>query len=107
MIIYYLSLTTKFYQLSMLPLFIAVTKPIMQILPAFLAVLFATVAFASLENEKSQDLNLYQATKWKWPSLRSLFQVDTRSKYEEHHDESQQSSFRSRISRRRHSRYHP
>lgn len=94
----------------MLPfLFTAVTKPIMQILPAFLAVLSATVAFASLENEKPQDLNLHQATRWgSWPSsLRSLFQVDTRPKNDDYHDESQQSSFRSRITRRRHSRYHP
>lgn len=92
-----------FYQLKV---YIAVTKPIMQFLLAlYIALISATVAFASPENEKPQGLN---ATRWKyWPSsLRSLLQVDIRPNEEYH--ESQQSSFRSRISRRRHSRrYHP
>lgn len=107
-----LSLAVKIYQLNVL-FFTAVTKPIMQFLLALhIALITATVVFASPENAKplAQDLNLHQATRWKvWPSsLRNLLKLDTRPN-EEHHEshESQQFSFRSRISRRRHNRYHP
>ena len=72
--------------------------------PLALLVVSATVAFALPENEKPQSLDLHRTTGWKWTSsLRSLLQVDARPNEEYH--ESQQSSLRSRISRRR--RNHP
>lgn len=77
----------------------------MQFPLALLAVLFATVAFASPENEKPHGLNLHGATSWA-SSLRSLFQVDTRPN---DHESQKTFKFPSRISRRRHRarRYHP
>ena len=75
----------------------------MQFLLALLAVLSATVVFASPENEKPQGLNLHGATSW--TSLRNLFHVKTQPI---DHESQQTFKFPSRISRRRHrARYHP
>jgi hypothetical protein len=98
-----LTLATKYLSFTDSSLFIAVMRPIMQFLLALLAVLSATVVFASPDNEKPQGLNLHGATSW--TSLRSLFQVDTRPN---DHESQKSFTFPSRISRRRHrARYHP
>ena len=84
---------------------IAVTKPIMQFLPVFLAVLYATATLALPEDEKPQGLNLHRATSWT-SSLRSFLQADTRLNEEYHELEPQPSLTPSRIYHRRR-RFHP